>query len=119
MFTLNQAAKEAKKSKATLLDAIRAGRLSAAKDEQGRYQIDPAELFRVYPASVNHNTQTEQDATPQDAALLRLEIESLRKELADLKEDRDAWRECAKIYTTTVANLSELVRRLQNINGSP
>ena len=119
MFTLNQAAKEAGKSKQTILDAIRGGRLSAPKDEQGRYQINPAELFMVYPASVNLTTQTERDATPQDATLLRAEVEFLKKELADLKEDRNAWRECAKVYTTTVINLSELVGRLQSRNGSP
>ena len=85
MFTLNQAAKEAGKSKQTILDAIRGGRLSAPKDEQGRYQINPAELFMVYPASVNLTTQTERDATPQDATLLRAE-------LAILKEERERER---------------------------
>ncbi len=49
-FTLTQAIKESKKAKTTLIDAIKNGRLSASRDDRGRYLIDPAELFRVYPA---------------------------------------------------------------------
>ena len=48
-LSLNQAAKEAKTAKATLLKAIRDGRMSAPKNDKGYYEIDPAELFRVYP----------------------------------------------------------------------
>lgn len=48
-YTLGQAAKATGKTKATIQEAIKRGRVSAAKDESGRYQIDPAELHRVYP----------------------------------------------------------------------
>lgn len=48
-LSLEQAAKAAKRSKVTLLNAIRAGTLNAPKDGKGRYRIDPAELFRAYP----------------------------------------------------------------------
>ena len=43
-FTLTQAAKECKKSKSTISEAISSGRLSAAKDDSGRYQIDPLRI---------------------------------------------------------------------------
>ena len=85
MLTLGQAAKQSGVSKTAISRAIKSGRLSATRSESGDYQIDPAELFRVYPASVNLNTQTEQDATPQDATLLRAE-------LAILKEERERER---------------------------
>jgi hypothetical protein len=29
--------------------AIKAGKISVAKDENGEWQIDPAELHRIYP----------------------------------------------------------------------
>ena len=48
-LTLGQAAKEAGISKPSLSAAIKKGRVSAEKNESGVYQIDPAELFRVYP----------------------------------------------------------------------
>ena len=66
LLTLNQAAKEAGKSKQTILDAIRNGRLSAPKDEQGRYQIDPAELFRVYPVTGQQTSQRQDAETGTD-----------------------------------------------------
>jgi len=48
-FTLNLAAKACHKSKSAILEAIRSGRLSAKRDDKNQWQIDPAELFRVYP----------------------------------------------------------------------
>ena len=48
-MTLNEAAKSCHKAKGTVLKAIKEGRLSAPKDTQGRYEIDPSELHRVFP----------------------------------------------------------------------
>jgi hypothetical protein len=48
-FTLNQAAKACNKSKSAILEAIRTGRISANKNDKNQWQIDPSELFRVYP----------------------------------------------------------------------
>jgi excisionase family DNA binding protein len=48
MFSLSQAAKLAGVSKATIHRAIKSGRLSATRQDDGSYQIDPAELYRVY-----------------------------------------------------------------------
>ena len=47
-LTLNQAAKTCGRSKSTLLNAINSGRMSAPKDDRGRYAIDPAELHRAF-----------------------------------------------------------------------
>jgi excisionase family DNA binding protein len=49
MLTLGQAARLTKLGKTTLARAIKAGRLSATRNDSGTYQIDPAELSRVYP----------------------------------------------------------------------
>jgi len=51
MLTLGQAAKETGLSKPSISKAIKTGRLSAVKTENGEYQIDPVELFRVYPVT--------------------------------------------------------------------
>lgn len=51
VFTLNQASKACDKSKSAILNAIRTGRLSATRNELGRWEIQPCELFRVYPST--------------------------------------------------------------------
>lgn len=49
MYSLAQAAKASGKSKPTIMRAIKAGKVSAMRRDDGSYQIDPAELHRVYP----------------------------------------------------------------------
>ena len=48
LLTLGQAAKETGRSKPTILNAINKGRVSARKSATGAWEIEPAELFRVY-----------------------------------------------------------------------
>ncbi len=97
-LTLNQAAREAGKSKATILEAIRGGRLSASKDEQGRYQIDPAELFRVYPANRSDRTEptTQNHGQPLEAntetGFLKGRLEAMAELVEQIKNERDDLR---------------------------
>ena len=49
MLTLLEASKEVGKSKQALLKSIQKGTISAQKNAQKKWIIDPAELFRVYP----------------------------------------------------------------------
>lgn len=107
-YTLGAAAKASGKSKATISKAIKSGRLSALKDETGVYQIEPAELNRVYPINVDGN----RDRTPQtpeetpdkgpSVRELQARLEAVQERLADkealiadLREDRDRWRQQA------------------------
>lgn len=110
-LTLGQAAKKAGISKPSLSAAIKKGRLSAYKNESGTYEIDPAELFRVYPPKANTNGLDESNSLPEtnpknipvsyrkdetlallldekDAAIKRLEQEkeAVRQDLEDQKE---------------------------------
>jgi hypothetical protein len=48
-YSLKHAATATGKSKPTILRAIQSGKISAEKDVQGEWQIEPAELHRVYP----------------------------------------------------------------------
>lgn len=79
-MTLNEAAKSCHKAKGTVLKAIKEGRLSAPKDDKGRYRIDPSELHRVFPL-----TTTDQSKKPELTPIAdhenRIEIERLRAEL--------------------------------------
>jgi hypothetical protein len=110
ILTLSQAAKECGRSKSVLLQAIKTGRLSANRNELNQWQIDPAELFRVYPLERPENGQKEQYRTHferEENALLQAQICHLEKQLAtveavvdDLKTDRDHWRQQATALLT-------------------
>jgi hypothetical protein len=103
-LTLGQAAKECGKQKSTLLNAINKGRLSASKDDKGQWQIDPAELFRVFQVQ-HQNEHCETPIEPHETAQHLAEIQErerklLLEQIADLKEDRDHWRNQATLLLT-------------------
>lgn len=99
-LTLSQAAKLTGKSKSTINRAIKSGKLSATRHDDGSYSIDPAELSRVFNMEP-HEGSKRSDAEPDGTRLLE-RIEALETMLnrereisADLKEDRDRWRQQA------------------------
>jgi hypothetical protein len=49
MHTLATAAAAVGRNKTAILRAIKAEKISVTKDENGEWQIDPAELHRIYP----------------------------------------------------------------------
>lgn len=63
MLTLSEAAQEVGLSRTAIFNAIKRGKLSATKDANGHFSIDPAELFRVYKPINNINVNTEQHET--------------------------------------------------------
>jgi len=111
-LTLGEAARQVTVTKSTLHRAINDGRLSANRDDQGHYQIDPAELFRVFEP-VTRNTpsnDSEQDRNPaRDDTVPSMEhsgtprnsvaddsvrwyqqqIEELQEEKAELRKDNE------------------------------
>jgi hypothetical protein len=90
---LTEAAVWAGKQRSTIFKAVKAGRLSARKNDQGKIRIDPAELSRVFePAeagTVSSNGTGEQPDTGAELALLQRENSLLREWLADTRSERD------------------------------
>jgi hypothetical protein len=85
-YTVGQAAKATGRSKPTISRAIKTGAISATKNDDGSYTIDPAELHRVFPSislSSNDNPEILRSETPALQATLQREIELLRERLAD------------------------------------
>jgi hypothetical protein len=78
-----------------LTRAIKGGRLSASRRDDGGYLIE-----RVFPLATAAETgEAAHHPTPDATAALEAEIhglrqigELLRRELDDLREDRDRWR---------------------------
>lgn len=95
-YTLGEAAKATGKDRATISRAIKSGKVSAAKNAHGQWEIEPAELHRVYPATAtapqggatgNAPTRT---GVAQD--LLQVENDGLRRELEQVRSERDDLR---------------------------
>ncbi len=82
-LTLGQAAKEVGISKPSLSAAIKNGRISAYKNESGSYEIDPAELFRVYPPQSNANRLADSNNLPQTNPQ-KLSMKGGQEQLLDL-----------------------------------
>ena len=49
MYTIATAAAAVGRNKSAILRAIESGKISVTRDENGEWQIDPAELHRIYP----------------------------------------------------------------------
>jgi len=84
-LSLVQAAKESGKSKSVIHNALKNGRLSGTKNDKGNWQIDPAELFRVFPKGVPKRSEGQKKTVQNltEHALLEQEVQHLRERLAD------------------------------------
>jgi hypothetical protein len=91
-LTLGGASQATGFAKSSILRAIKAGRLSASRDELGQWSIDPAELFRVFPALSVPGVPPAQPQTKHDA-MADVLVTELQAVIADMRRDRDHWRE--------------------------
>ena len=100
MITITEASDATRVSKSTILRSIKSGRISASRNDAGAFMIDPAELARVFPDASRRDSPANQDAAPEaaDVALARLtaELDGERRLSAELREDRDQWRDQAR-----------------------
>jgi len=102
LIPVAEAAEMVGKSRMTLMKAISKGKLSAIRDVHGRWQIDPAELTRVYRivAVANGNqSQFSADGSSPLAEVAQVRIEALEARIAeqtatiaDLRTQRDQER---------------------------
>jgi excisionase family DNA binding protein len=115
MLTLGQAARLTGTSKTTLTRAIKAGRLSAVRQDDGSYRIDPAELARVYDVKVatpetgtatgNVVHRATGQGDPGDPELVtrlavaEAELRALKEMAAEIRQSRDAWQAQAERAT--------------------
>ena len=105
-LTLGAASRLTGCAKSTVLRAIRAGRINANRDDTGQWQIEPVELFRVFPplpippdatltpAPLEHGAIAD-EITDDLVKRLREQLEDMRTQVADLRTDRDYWRQAS------------------------
>jgi hypothetical protein len=119
IVTLGQAAKLANRSKTALTKAIKTGRLSATRNDDGSYSVDVAELSRVFQIvtgepetveltgkGVSHSTPSGSQVTPTVDLSARLaaaeaELSGLKALLDEVKTSRDEWKEQAQRLALT------------------
>lgn len=116
-YTAGQAAEATGKNIATITRAIKSGKISANKDASGAWRIDASELHRIFPLrsqdlrkpQMQSDASLLQEQSKNQTAALEQELATLREraaaqselleerasQIADLKEDRDRWRQQA------------------------
>lgn len=104
-LSLSQAAKLTDKSKSTINRAIKTGKLSAIRHEDGSYSIDPAELSRAFNlepqvGAKRSDAEPDRNRLLERIAALEAMLNREREISHDLKEDRDRWRQQATALLT-------------------
>jgi hypothetical protein len=96
-YTLSEAAAACGVNKSTVLRAVKSGRISGTKDEFGTWHVEAVELHRIFPpaAAAAASPEALPRHAPPDAATDAL-VAELRAVIADLRQDRDQWREQAQ-----------------------
>lgn len=104
-LSLSQAAKAAGKSKSTINRAIKSGKLSATRHDDGSYSIDASELARAFQIGTPMGSEWISAAPPiepvgtavlkAENAALRAALDRERETTKDLMADRDAWKQQA------------------------
>src|SRR5437763_721265 len=78
-YSVAEAAKAIGKRRATVLRAIVSGKISATRDEAGAFQVEPAEIHRVFPPAAPHdavNGATRVDDASGELRALRGRLEA-------------------------------------------
>jgi len=104
-LSLTQAARVTGKSKSTINRAIKSGKLSATRHDDGSYSIDGSELSRVFRIEPNVGAEWVSTALPAEPArtatleaenaALRAALTREREALDEVRADRDAWKQQA------------------------
>ena len=103
-YTLGQAAEATGKTKGAISKAIQKGRVSAIRNEDGSYNIDPAELHRVYdPVSPQRDSAPYNGIPKETENLLKIKELEARLEAAD-QEKRILYDQISDLRALTGMN---------------
>lgn len=122
-LTLSAAAHATGKGKSTLLRAVKSGKLSARRTEDGTFLVDASELARVFPVTQLERTTDAPRITPEPAhdaggvevsvlqvkvAMLEDQLHRERDTVEDLRKRLDRAEE--RVYQLTHQSLQETPR---------
>lgn len=105
-YTAGQAAKAAGISTATISRALKRGTISGSKQPDGSWQLDPAEVHRVFPPLATQEPETpfmqstaiaaQEPERADERRAMQGELDALKDALADARSERDQWRDMAQ-----------------------
>src|SRR3546814_20399850 len=95
-ITLREASEKVGVTRQTLMKAIKTGRVSAEKSDNGEWRIEPVELFRVWPPVNGVQPPLQPNITGSDTPGFQDENSLLREQVAAPREEPNAVRETAK-----------------------
>lgn len=96
-LTLRQAADKCGKSRSTIHRALKSGKMSGSRSDEGTWRIDPAELKRVFPWDGHEHvrrdvTEHRQDGAGDSSAVLAVKVDMLEQQLERERETVDDLR---------------------------
>jgi hypothetical protein len=103
-LTLGQAALHAHVSKSYLSKLIRTGKITAERQPNGEFRIDPSELERIQTIRSQGRTENSarerldtqvKTAWERERDTLMLLLHDREHQIQDLRQERDAWRQQA------------------------
>jgi hypothetical protein len=112
-YTLAAAAAATGLSKTTIFRAIKSGKISGNRDVNGQWEVEPAELHRVYPPyaeDVLGNVAPQPDVSANAMAAVELELKLavleerviyLKYALNEMRGQRNAWQTQAERFALT------------------
>lgn len=120
-FSLQQAANETGKSKSTIHRAVKTGKLSSTRNEDGSFSIDAAELFRVFPRSSSEplpawDEEVFAKAVEEKTAALLKEL-ALKDEM--LQRERESVDDYRKRLDVTQGELKNITEKLTLLAAPP
>jgi hypothetical protein len=125
-YTLGEASKQTGKSKSTLSKAVKNGKLSATKLEDGSFSIEPVELFRVFPPQQALNVDIEQSRTPDGThensykiKILELELQHTREKLEEARGRIEEAKERIEEARERISKLDDDKEHLKRLLNGP
>jgi hypothetical protein len=127
-YSLTTAAAAAGINRTTVFRAIKTGRISAQRDSNGQWQLDPSEFHRVFPPLPAAATSSQQAAhhgeqhgamTDSLVATLNKVIDDLRRGQDDLRADRDRWQSQSDHWREAYESTQRLIPALLQQHAPP
>jgi len=118
-YSLSKAALATGKGKSTIHRAIKSGKLSAQRHDNGSYTIDAAELFRAFPKNPKAPTQRDNQEPTEEHPNVELEV--LRVKTVMLEEQLSRERDSVEDLRRRLDRAEERVLALSapNTNKEP
>ncbi len=115
MYSLKEGAEACGRGKTAILKSIQKGRISAKKNALGEWEIDPAELHRVYPpvpkAAVGES-ESERQGTAKAAVELAVMSEKIAFLEVQLEREREFSRELSRRLDDEASERRKLIALL-------